>query len=207
MLARAIREGVGHDGRGLGGQMWWWAFRALSDEDLASIIVYLRSLPPVANSLPPRLLSPELEKGRAEGARPLDGPVAARDLTDPVERGRYLIEIADCLGCHSAWEAPIQPGLGGGGNAVERFGEDHLEPPGSRILHQHLDARSHQARAGERMIRVAVMDVPALAPGALFTHPDLVFDGGVALIVRGVARVDGYRGHVASLRPAGGCSG
>ena len=123
MLARAIREGVGHDGRGLGGQMWWWAFRALSDEDLASIIVYLRSLPPVANSLPPRLLSPELEKGRAEGARPLDGPVAARDLTDPVERGRYLIEIADCLGCHSAWEAPIQPGLGGGGNAVERFGE------------------------------------------------------------------------------------
>ena len=122
MLARAIREGVGHDGRGLGGQMWWWAFRALSDEDLAAIIVYLRSLPPVANALPPATPLAGAGEGAREGARPLDGPVAARDLTDPVERGPYLIEIADCLGCHSAWEAPIQPGLGGGGNAVERFG-------------------------------------------------------------------------------------
>ncbi len=103
--------------------MWWWSFRALSDEDLASIIVYLRSLAPVANALPPRILSAEREKERAEGAEPLAGPVAARDLDDPLERGIYLVEIADCLGCHSAWEAPIQPGLGGGGNAVERFGE------------------------------------------------------------------------------------
>lgn len=123
MLARAIREGVGHDGRGLGGQMWWWSFRALSDEDLASIIVYLRSLAPVAHALPPRILSAERERERAEGAEPLAGPVAPRDLEDALERGIYLVEIADCMGCHSAWEAPIQPGLGGGGNAVERFGE------------------------------------------------------------------------------------
>ncbi len=123
MLARAIREGVGHDGRGLGGQMWWWAFRALSDEDLASIVVYLRTLPAVRHPLPPRLLSPERERGRAEQAMPLDSPVPARDLSDPVARGRYLIEIADCMGCHSAWEAPVNAGLGAGGNAVERGGE------------------------------------------------------------------------------------
>lgn len=123
MLARAIREGVGHDGRGIGGQMWWWAFRALSDEDLAAIIVYLRSLPAVANALPPRILSPEREKERAEAPQPLAGPVAERDLTDPVARGTYLIEIADCMGCHTAWEAPTNPGFGAGGNAVERFGK------------------------------------------------------------------------------------
>ncbi len=122
MLARAIREGVGHDGRGLGGQMWWWAFRFLSDEDLASIIVYLRSLPPVANALPVRILSAKREQERAEGAQPLAEPVAARDLADPLERGIYLIDIADCMGCHSAWEAPINPGLGAGGNPVARFG-------------------------------------------------------------------------------------
>lgn len=122
MLARAIREGVGHDGRGLGGQMWWWAFRFLSDEDLASIIVYLRSLPAVANALPVRILSAQSEKERAEGAEPLTGPVPARDLADPLERGIYLIDIADCMGCHSAWEAPINPGLGAGGNPVARFG-------------------------------------------------------------------------------------
>ncbi len=123
MLARAIREGVGHDGRGLGGQMWWWAFRTLSDEDLASIIVYLRSLPAVENALPARILSAEREQQRAADAEPLEGPVAARDLTDPVARGTYLIEIADCLGCHSAWEAPTNPGIGGGGNPIARFGE------------------------------------------------------------------------------------
>ncbi len=123
MLARAIREGVGHDGRGIGGQMFWWAFRSLSDEDLASIIVYLRSLPAVENALPRRILSAELEKERAEGAEPLAAPVAARDLSDPIARGTYLIEIADCLGCHSAWEAPTNPGIGGGGNPIARFGE------------------------------------------------------------------------------------
>jgi len=123
MLARAIREGVGHDGRGLGGQMFWWAFRALSDEDLASIVVYLRSVPAVEHALPPRILSADREKERAEGAEPLSGPVAARDLSDPLARGTYFIEIADCLGCHSAWEAPTNPGIGGGGNPIARFGE------------------------------------------------------------------------------------
>ncbi len=123
MLARAIREGVGHDGRGLGGQMFWWAFRALSDEDVAAIVVYLRSLPAVENALPPRILSAEQERQRAEDAAPLDHPVAARDLSDPVERGTYLIEIADCMGCHTAWEAPTNPGFGAGGNPIERFGE------------------------------------------------------------------------------------
>jgi mono/diheme cytochrome c family protein len=123
MFARAIREGVGHDGRGIGGAMWWWAFRQLSDEDLASIVVYLRSLPPVRNALPPRILPPEAERRRAEEARPLSGPVPARDLSTPFERGRYLLEIADCAGCHSAWEAPRMPGLFGGGNGIER--DDH----------------------------------------------------------------------------------
>lgn len=124
MLARAIREGVGHDGRGLSGPMWWWAFRNLSDEDLASIVVYLRSLAPVRHELPGRLLSAEREKQAAEAAQPLAAPVAARDLADPPTRGRYLIEVADCMGCHTAWEAPVNPGLGGGGNAIERFGEE-----------------------------------------------------------------------------------
>lgn len=119
MLARAIREGVGHDGRGLGGPMWWWAFRALSDEDLASLVVYLRTLPPVRNPLPPRRLSVERERARARAAKPIEGPVPARDLADPLVRGRYLIEIADCMGCHSAWEAPVNAGFGAGGNELE----------------------------------------------------------------------------------------
>jgi len=123
MLMRAIREGVGHDGRGIGGQMFWWAFRVLSDEDVASIVVYLRSLPAVRHELPPRLLSEAAERERAESARPLTEPVPERDLSTSFERGRYLIEMADCLGCHTAWEAPVNAGAFAGGNPIERFGE------------------------------------------------------------------------------------
>src|SRR5271170_1273520 len=50
-LARATREGIGHDGRALFPMMPYPDFRAMSDEDLASIVVYLRSLPPVHSQL------------------------------------------------------------------------------------------------------------------------------------------------------------
>ena len=45
-VARAIREGVSHDGRALF-MMPWRDFRHLSDEDVASVVVYLRTLAPV----------------------------------------------------------------------------------------------------------------------------------------------------------------
>src|SRR5262249_18608397 len=41
-LARAIREGIGHDGRPLSPLMPYQPLRNMSDEDLASIVVYLR---------------------------------------------------------------------------------------------------------------------------------------------------------------------
>src|SRR3954447_26961129 len=52
-LARAIREGIGHDGRTLFSVMPYPLYRQMSDEDLASIIVSLRTVPPVRNQLPP----------------------------------------------------------------------------------------------------------------------------------------------------------
>ena len=51
MLARAIREGIGHDGRALFPLMPYMNYREMPDEDLASVIIYLRSIPPVKNAL------------------------------------------------------------------------------------------------------------------------------------------------------------
>jgi mono/diheme cytochrome c family protein len=119
-LARAIREGVGHDGRGLGGGMWWWSFRFLSDEDVRSIVVYLRSIPAVRNALPQRILGPEREQQRAQGARPLTKPVPPPDLSTPLERGRYLVDIADCMGCHTG---SGKTGVFAGGNSIEYYGQ------------------------------------------------------------------------------------
>ena len=59
MLARATREGIGHDGRALFPFMPYPDMRHMSDEDLASIIVYLRSIPPFERCCQkPRLSSP-----------------------------------------------------------------------------------------------------------------------------------------------------
>jgi mono/diheme cytochrome c family protein len=121
MFARAIREGVGHDGRALGGTMFYWAFANLSDEDLASIIVYVRSLPPVKNKLPKRKVSLEQQKFYVKEPAPIYKPVLPPDFNNQNERGKYLVKIADCDGCHSAWEAPFNPGLLGGGNLIERM--------------------------------------------------------------------------------------
>jgi cytochrome c553 len=54
---RAIRHGVGHDGRGLvlmPSAVWYY----LSDDDLADLIAYLKSLPPVDNEQPETDLGP-----------------------------------------------------------------------------------------------------------------------------------------------------
>lgn len=120
-LARAIREGVGHDGRALSRPMYWGSFRRLHDEDLASVIVFLRSLPPIRNPLPERVLSPERLADLAEDPDPLTSPVPEPDLSDPIERGRYLVEVANCIGCHTSWYTDWRPGAFGGGNRPDVF--------------------------------------------------------------------------------------
>jgi mono/diheme cytochrome c family protein len=119
MFARAIREGIGHDGRALSLPMYWESYRGLSDEDLASVVVYLRSIPPVKNKLPQRLYSPEKEQALQERPRPLSGPVLAVDLSDKLSRGRYLVKTANCAGCHTGWYKR-NPGFFGGGNPISR---------------------------------------------------------------------------------------
>jgi mono/diheme cytochrome c family protein len=99
-LARAIREGVGHDGRTLFPVMPYSKFKAMSDEDLASVIVYLRSLKPVKHQL--RVSTPPFPVKyliRSLPA-PITEPVTA-DLSTPVKRGEYLATIGACAECHT----------------------------------------------------------------------------------------------------------
>jgi mono/diheme cytochrome c family protein len=120
MLARAIREGIGHDGRPLYWGMWYGSFAALSDEDLAAVVVYLRSIPPVRNLLPKTVLPPEEALENAKEPKPITAPVAGPPPGDRLARGRYLINLADCAGCHTSWYSKRNPGLLAGGNLIER---------------------------------------------------------------------------------------
>ena len=97
MFVRALKDGVGHDGRALIA-MPWWVFRKLSDEDLASVIVYIRSLPPIKNKLPVRLLLPENEKELQNEPRPtIDAPIPQPDTSTLLAKGRYMVRIGECV--------------------------------------------------------------------------------------------------------------
>src|SRR5262249_9566671 len=84
MFARGIREGVGHDGRVLSDWMPYETYRILSDEDVASIVVYLRFLPSVRNVLPKTELSEEATQRLEAKLQPITTPVSEADLSEPV---------------------------------------------------------------------------------------------------------------------------
>jgi mono/diheme cytochrome c family protein len=104
-LARAIREGIGHDGRALFPIMPYQNFAHMSDEDLASVVVYLRSLPPVHHVNPPtQIIFPVKYLMRAV-PQPITAPVPEPDVSTPVKRGAYMITIAGCRDCHTPQDA------------------------------------------------------------------------------------------------------
>ena len=119
-LARAIREGIGHDGRILNKTMPYWNFRYLTDEDLASVIVFLRSLPAVRHPLPKRdLVEDPVTDWRPE-VQPPPLPSNAPDLA---RHGEYLVHIGSCTGCHTTADVegrPVPGMLFAGGRVFDR---------------------------------------------------------------------------------------
>ena len=100
-MARAIREGIGYDGRALFPMMPFTHYRSLSDEDLASVVVYLRSIPPIRNLLPQTKLNFPVNFLIRSGPMPLPAPVPEPDRSSAAQRGAYLVKIAVCADCHS----------------------------------------------------------------------------------------------------------
>ncbi|HVO80553.1 MAG TPA: c-type cytochrome [Terriglobales bacterium] len=123
-LARAIREGIGHDGRALFPFMPYGNFRIMSDEDLASVILYLRSLPPVHNPLPSTEIIFPVKYLMRSAPQPVTEPVAAPDSSDRVKYGQYLVTLASCRECHTPSDKgqPV-PGMEfAGGSLLEEGG-------------------------------------------------------------------------------------
>lgn len=100
-LARAIREGIAHDGRALFPMMPYENYAHLSDEDLASVIVYLRSLPPVHHIVPRTELIFPVKYLIRNAPEPVTAPVPPPDLSTPVKRGEWLVRAAGCRDCHT----------------------------------------------------------------------------------------------------------
>lgn len=127
---RAIRHGIGQDGRSLivtPAQYYYY----LSDEDLGAIIAYLKSLAPVDNELPSPSVGPlarfflvaadmrdwlPAEKIDHSGPRPA-APTPGINST----YGQYLLRTKACLGCHAVSDLSAAPGGELAGMTLDEF--------------------------------------------------------------------------------------
>lgn len=119
-ILRAMREGVDRDGKTLFPMMPYGRLNRLPDDDALAIIAYIRSLPAAPDlgkktevdfpvSMFIRMAPKPLEKS------PPPWP------TDPVERGKILLEVMSCIDCHTLMEKGklVESRLFAGGNKFE----------------------------------------------------------------------------------------
>lgn len=97
-LAKAIREGIRPDGSVIGPPMPMSLYRGLSDDDLYSIVAFLRTVPASRNETPFSTYNIPLP--------PAYGPpvqsVSAPPQSVSVEYGEYLAgPVAHCIECHT----------------------------------------------------------------------------------------------------------
>jgi mono/diheme cytochrome c family protein len=99
----------------------------MTDEDLAAIIVYLRSVPPVRNQLPQTKIPFPLSRLIQNAPQPVTEAVTAQDGADAVKRGAYLVRMGGCFDCHTPLEkGQPMPGL-------EFAGGFTLKHPGGEV--------------------------------------------------------------------------
>ena len=104
-----IRKGLQPDGTGLFSRMPYDLLGNMTDDDAESIVLYLRSLPPISHTL-----APNQPPWNVSPAKPVDIFPEA-DIPKPrpdypelasATRGRYLAgNVGDCLGCHTPTDA------------------------------------------------------------------------------------------------------
>src|SRR6185503_17070789 len=102
-IARALRFGVGHDGRAL---LPFMEMQGLADDDLQAVVSYLRTQPPVHNEVPPHHYNTLGKVVKATALSKPVGPSSTPPTVAPrgvsVETGKYLVEsVALCWACHT----------------------------------------------------------------------------------------------------------
>ncbi len=160
-LARAIREGIRPDGTVIGPPMPFSMYKGLGDDDLMSIVAFLRTLAPVDNTVPASEYRIPLPPAYGPPIESVTAP--ARGVT--VEYGAYLAgPVAHCMECHTPmgpmgpmvdtdlgrggfefhgpWGTSIAPNLTNGPDGLEGYSDDEIKvmitqgkrPDGSPML-------------------------------------------------------------------------
>jgi len=100
---RAISTGVRKSGKPIFPVMPYHSYRFADSEDIKSVIVYLRSLAPKNNVVPPSTADFPMNiilNTIPKKAKPMTIPPAS----DSVAHGRYLVTIGACYDCHTPFD-------------------------------------------------------------------------------------------------------
>ncbi|HSF64896.1 MAG TPA: cytochrome C [Paracoccaceae bacterium] len=194
-LARAIREGLRPDGSLIGPPMPFAMYRGLGDDDLMSIVMFLRSLPPVSSDLPASTYRIPLP--------PAYGPAVASVTPPPqgvtVAYGAYLAgPVAHCMECHTPM-GPQGPMLE---TDLGRGGFEFHGPWGMSVasnLTSHADGL-----AGYTDAEIAVMITEGRRPDGSAMLPPMPYAHLAALTPDDLAAVILYLRSLPPLPDAGG---
>jgi mono/diheme cytochrome c family protein len=92
----AIRQGIGRDGHQLRAHPGSY-YSVMTDDDAASVVGYLRSLRAIKRKLPRSAAATSFRDSIQSSVEPAD----PERLHTPLERGAYLVQLGECLGCHT----------------------------------------------------------------------------------------------------------
>ncbi len=145
-LERALRHGIGSDGRALA-FMPSQSYAHLSTADMSALIAYVQSVPAVTRELPERKVGPiaRMIVATNQARLPVEEidhaatPASTVPEAVTVEYGKYLADVGGCTGCHS-------PNLAGGkqegppgtppASNLTRGGRDWTLPDFTRALRE-----------------------------------------------------------------------
>jgi hypothetical protein len=100
---RAITTGVRKNGKPLFPLMPYDSYGLLDPEDIEAIICYIRSLPPVNNTLPESKY--DFPMNFIVNTIPKKAQLSVRpDSSNVIAYGKYMITAAGCGGCHTPFE-------------------------------------------------------------------------------------------------------
>jgi mono/diheme cytochrome c family protein len=134
-IVRAIKEGIAKNGRLLNPEMPSRYFHSLSDDEISSIVLYVRSIPAVRNRLPEMA---QYVPGKHPPTIAMDS-IGLTKSSSLVARGAHLVRLGSCETCHTPTnEEGFIHGLEFAGGTVFRHGEQaaassNLTPDASGI--------------------------------------------------------------------------
>jgi hypothetical protein len=102
-LLRAITSGVNKHGDVLFPIMPYPFYNQMAEEDVKAVIAYVRSLKPIENDVPASSINFPVNMLIKTAPREYV-PISSPDRNNPVEYGKYLVNIGACNDCHSPSE-------------------------------------------------------------------------------------------------------